>query len=239
MAASENAHSFLASIFRGFRGLIVTPAARENPPRPEQMLELYEFEGCPFCRKVREVMSELDLNYISRTCAGGALKKRAEVAEVGGKVQFPLLVDPNRDQRLYESEDIIDYLHETYGDGRRGAMRSRVLSPLNTTGAAMATLVRPRGRRVKAGLEDREQPAALLVLYGFETSPFCRKVREALNELNLDYEVRNVAKKSYRRPELVKRGGRMMVPYLIDRNRDKEMYESDEIVAYLHKHYGP
>ena len=31
-------------------------------PRPEQPLELWDFEGCPYCRKVREALSILDLD---------------------------------------------------------------------------------------------------------------------------------------------------------------------------------
>ncbi len=48
----------------------------------------------------------------------------------------------------------------------------------------------------------------------------------------------NVGKKSGRRAELVARGGKMMVPYLIDPNTGTEMYESDDIVAYLESTYG-
>lgn len=232
----NNVWSFGASVLRGLRGLKVTPHNREEPPRPEVTLELYDFEACPFCRKVREVLSELDLNYIAHTCGRGAEKKRSEVEERGGQRQFPFLVDPNTGRELYESEEIIDYLLETYGDGRSGM--SRALSPVNTATAGLASAVRPRGGRVRAGLEGRNQPADYLILYSFENSPYCRKVRERLCELNLDYEVRNVAKKSSRRPELVERGGTMMVPYLADPNTGKELYESDDIVDYLEETYG-
>ena len=32
-----------------------------------------------------------------------------------GKLQFPYLVDPNTDTKMFESKDIIDYLENTYG----------------------------------------------------------------------------------------------------------------------------
>ena len=32
--------------------------------RPLKPLEIYEFEGCPYCRKVREVLTALDLEAI-------------------------------------------------------------------------------------------------------------------------------------------------------------------------------
>jgi hypothetical protein len=37
--------------------------------------------------------------------------------KTGGKSQFPYLVDPNTKVEMYESQDIIQYLTDTYGDG--------------------------------------------------------------------------------------------------------------------------
>ena len=72
-----------------------------------------------------------------------------------------------------------------------------------------------------------------------EGSPYCRKVRETLCELDLVHLVRNVPKGSPRRAELRERGGKVQVPYLVDPNTQREMYESDDIVAYLEREYGP
>ncbi|MFW5968035.1 MAG: glutathione S-transferase N-terminal domain-containing protein [Persicimonas sp.] len=232
----NNAHSLLVSLARGGRGLIVTAYNQAHPPRPDEPLELYQFEACPYCRKVREVMSELDLAYISRASARGATTNRRRLEARGGKRQCPYLVDPNTGEEMYEAEDIIDYLVDTYGDGRNPV--ARLLSPMNTASAAVASALRPRGGRVAKDVRDRPQPDELLVLYNFEASPFCRKVRETLDELGLDHLVKNVAKKSKRRPELIERGGQMMVPYLADPNTGEEMYESDDIVAYLEETYG-
>jgi len=207
---------------------------RDVGARPDKLLELFEFEACPYCRKVREVMSELDLEYLSRTVAKGSAGRK-ELVERGGKMMVPYLFDPNTGAALYESEDIIDYLHEQYGAESRSAAW-RVVSPLNSAAASVASMVRPRGRRARVKRE--EQPDHALELFNFEASPYCRKVREQLNELDLDYRVRNVGKRSKRRPELVERGGKMMVPYLVDPNTDREMYESDDICAYLAQTYG-
>ena len=46
------------------------------------------------------------------------------------------------------------------------------------------------------------------------------------------------AKGSTRRPELAERGGKELFPYLIDPNTGTEMYESDDINAYLRQTYG-
>lgn len=232
----NNAQSWLVSVARGGRGLTVAPHALENPPRPEKPLELYHFEACPFCRKVREVLSELDLAYLSRPCPKGEGENRAFVRSKGGREQFPFLVDPNTGVEMFESEDIIDYLAETYGGGR--STLGKLASPVNTATAVAAGLFRHRGARLRGGLDGSNRPEEPLVLYNFEASPYCRKVRETLDELGLDALVKNVAKKSKRRPELIERGGNMLVPYLTDPNTGQEMYESDDIVAYLEKTYG-
>ena len=46
--------SLLASQLRGWRG---TNAFRPAQRQPEKLLELYEYEGCPYCRLVREALT--------------------------------------------------------------------------------------------------------------------------------------------------------------------------------------
>lgn len=227
----NNISAYAVSVLRGGRGMKVCEVAKNQPV---QALELYEFESCPFCKKVRESLSELDLEYVSRASAAGS-HHRQDFAKADKTTRFPYLVDPNTDTALYESEDIIDYLHETYGSGRNGIKKA--FSPLNTLSALVASSVRLRGGSV-TGSARTDQPAEIIVLYGFEASPYCRKVREALCELDLDCHIKNVAKKSERRPELKELGGKLMVPYLIDANTGSAMYESDAIVDYLHTTYG-
>jgi len=38
--------------------------------------------------------------------------------------------------------------------------------------------------------------------------------------------------------ELIARGGKRQVPYLVDETQGVEMYESDDIIAHLQKHYA-
>jgi glutathione S-transferase len=236
ISSVDDAHSWAASALRGTRGLLVVASSREHPPRPALPLELYDFEACPYCRKVREVMTELDLSYISRACPKGATRNRRELVARGGRQQVPYLLDPNTGVAMYESEEIITYLDTTYGAGRRWS--DRILAPWNTATAVAASIVRPRGRRVRPGVEGREPPKEALILYNIEASPYCRKVREALVELDLDVMIENVGKGSRRREELAHRGGKVRVPYLIDPNEDVGLYESDAIVAYLEATYG-
>jgi len=78
------------------------------------MLELYQKESCPYCQKVRQRMTELDLDYICRNVSGDGSKKAALLTKLGGMVQVPFLVDSGRDVAMYESDDIIKYLEKNY-----------------------------------------------------------------------------------------------------------------------------
>jgi len=88
---------------------------RPRETEPEKLLELYSFEGCPSCRRVRRVLTELELDFIHRSAPNGGRRNRALVKERGGKEQFPYLLDPNTGQAMYESRDIVAYLLRTYG----------------------------------------------------------------------------------------------------------------------------
>lgn len=115
MALLDDALAIASSALRFGRGSNRS-AGLSRRREPEALLELYEFEACPFCRKVRERMTELDLDYVSRTVPRGS-PKRARLRELGGKEQVPFLIDPNTGTKLYESDDIIAYLDRTYGGG--------------------------------------------------------------------------------------------------------------------------
>ena len=202
-------------------------------PRPERPLELYEFEACPFCRKVREALSILDLEAIVYPCPRGGPRFREEVVARGGKYQFPYLVDPNTGKEMYESDEIVAYLFQQYADGRV----PRLLAPglaTNATAALASAL------RLGLGLRYRQAraPEQPLELYSFEASPFCRIARETLSSLEIPYLLHNVAKGSPRRGQFVARSGRMRVPFLIDPNSGESLFESSDIVAYLERTYA-
>lgn len=226
------ASSWTASVLRLGLGLRASHAG----PRPQQTLELYEFEGCPFCRKVREALTLLDLRAMIYPCPKGGPTYRPQVVARGGRAMFPYLVDPNTGDALYESADIIAHLYRSYGNrgGNRPApwwLQSDVSVPLGSA----ATLVRGgRGVRYRPARAP-EQP---LTLYSFEASPYCRIAREALCELELPYLLVNVGKGSAERPAFRERAGRMMVPWLSDPNTGRELFESADIVRYLHDTYA-
>jgi glutathione S-transferase len=202
-------------------------------PRPEQTLQLFEFEGCPYCRKVREALSILDLEADVFPCPKRGPRFRPEVVRRGGKAQFPYLVDPNTGVEMYESDAIVAYLFDRYGDGRVPLALS--LGALTNLSAQAASLWRPGIGVFYAPARAPELP---LELWSFEASPFCRIAREKLCVLELPYRLHNVAKGSARRAAFVQRSGKMMVPYLADPNTGKEMFESADIVEYLDDTYA-
>jgi glutathione S-transferase len=243
--------SVLASQLRNWRG---TNAFRPASRQPEQLLELYEYEGCPYCRLVREALTELDLDARIYPCPKGGTRFRPRVKELGGKTQFPFLVDPNTGTKLYESADIVAYLRKTYAD--RDTRPGVLDRPLKVATSMLASGLRSgRGIRARAS----KAPAQPLELFSFESSPFSRLAREVLCELELSYTLRNTGKGHWKdlgppsvrdrihkapmgtgrnRKVLADRTGRVQLPYLVDANTGKEMYESADIVRYLEETYG-
>ncbi len=80
-------------------------------------LELYELEGCPYCAKVKRTLEDLGLDYESHMVPA-AHGERDEVAAVSGQTGVPVLVDADHGvEGMPESDDIVAYLEETYGEG--------------------------------------------------------------------------------------------------------------------------
>lgn len=98
----------LASLTRSGQGVFYR---KSNPP--DQLLELYSYEGSPFCRLVRETLSELEIPYLLHNIAQGSPRREAFVAR-SGKMMVPYLVDPNTQTAMFESADIVAYLQQTY-----------------------------------------------------------------------------------------------------------------------------
>jgi glutathione S-transferase len=228
MRSIDVATSWTGAVLRLGAGL----SAGHQGPRPAQPIELYEFEACPFCRKVREALTHLDLEALVHPCPKGGKRYRPEVVRRGGREMFPYLYDPNTNVEMYESADIIRYLYEHYGN--RSApwwLASDVSVPLGSLASALRA---GKGMR----LQESRAPELPLELWSFEASPYCRIAREALCELELPYLLHNVGKRSPSRKAFKAQSGRMMVPWLRDPNTGREMFESAEIVRYLYETYA-
>ncbi|MDX1804995.1 MAG: glutathione S-transferase N-terminal domain-containing protein [Alcanivorax sp.] len=248
--STDVVRSLLASTAQQGRGI----ATRGHRQQPQQPLELYEMEGCPFCRLVREALTDLDLDVISYPCPKGGDRYRPLVERLGGKQMFPYLMDPNTGTALYESSDIIDYLYREYG--HKPAPRRWLVRSVRTAAAIAASL--PRANR---GIHHQPArvPDQTLILYSFEASPFARLVRERLTELQLPFLTRQCGRDQWQdwlmpgmrerlgmqyrpsqrnRKELLERAGTIAIPYLVDPNTGTELFESKAILDYLDTTYA-
>ena len=77
----------------------------------------------------------------------------------------------------------------------------------------------------------------MLMLYVKTGCPYCAAVLHKVEELGIEVEQKNIADDTIAR-ELIDRGGKRQVPYLVDTERNVEMYESGDINDYLAIHYG-
>lgn len=79
------------------------------------MMKLYQFEGCPYCKLVREKLSELQITYLNVNVPRDKAE-RHEVVQVSGQPSVPVLVDG--DTVLDDEEKILPYLEEKYGKAK-------------------------------------------------------------------------------------------------------------------------
>ncbi len=100
--------SMLASVVRG--GALKYEAPSAPPERP---LEIWNYEGSPYCRILRERLSALGLAHISHNLARTS-PRRAAFTQRFGRTQFPRLYDPNTNVGLFETDAILSYLNRTY-----------------------------------------------------------------------------------------------------------------------------
>jgi glutathione S-transferase len=251
MASGNIPGSMVSTLLRGTSGISSKPAA----VKPEKLLQLYDIENCPYCRLVREALTELDLDAEIYPCPKAGERFRPELIERGGKAQFPYLVDKNTGVEMYESLDIIAYLFETYG--QRPLPLKWKLGQLQTFGSMLASA--PRVARGMQAKPATKQPIYMLELYSFESSPYARPVRELLCEMEIPYILRSCGRtemgewvlpplrdrlgidpnsKLENRRNLQEEQGRVSIPYLYDSNTGEGLFESGDILDYLSAQYA-
>ncbi len=77
------------------------------------MLELYQFEDCPYSTKVRKRLSELEIDYVLRNVSQDK-SKRSLLKKVSGQDEVPTLIDSDRDAIIAADEKRIIQHLETY-----------------------------------------------------------------------------------------------------------------------------
>lgn len=243
-------NSSLASTLRRWRGT----TGSTKTVQPAKLPEIYDREGCPRCRLVREAITELNLNVLVYPCPEGGTRYTARLEKLSGALALPFLYDPNNRQKLAGAQAIIDYLFSQYrGKPAPSALRENFI---NLAASSLSGKLRGnRGQQVKAS-----RPASKnLTLYSFESSPFSRPVRERLCEYELAYQLVNLSKQQLadlgpsvrrlhfgeykplpgtKREAFLSQHGRVQVPFLVDPNTDTEMFESLNILKYLDDRYA-
>jgi glutaredoxin len=79
-------------------------------------LELYKFDSCPYCQRVFEAVRRLGVPVRYRDIHEDAAAAK-KLVEVGGDDQVPCLFIDGKP--LYESADIIAFLEEKFGAGKK------------------------------------------------------------------------------------------------------------------------
>lgn len=74
---------------------------------------LYQLEGCPYCERVVERLTELAVDY-ETVWVERLHSERDEVRRVSGQRQVPVLVDTDHGVTMAESANILEFLDRTY-----------------------------------------------------------------------------------------------------------------------------
>jgi glutathione S-transferase len=207
-----------------------------SPGRTKQVepIVIYEFETCPFCRKVREAVSILGLTVTYRPCPKKGRIYRLDIKQrYGVQATFPYMEDPNTGVSLFESDLILNYLFKTYGRGdipwtlRQGNSWVALSAALG--------LVWGPGGVFKNSNPPEEIP---LKLWSYEGSPSCKLVRQVLCELEIQHTQISCPRGSPNRQRMLDEKGRFEVPYIEDPNTSVKLWGAEAIVQYLQRLYG-
>lgn len=72
----------------------------------------------------------------------------------------------------------------------------------------------------------------MLELFILESCPYCQKVMSYMDENNIKYTKIDTANKASEE-SLIQIGGKRQVPFLVDTDRNIQMYESADIIEYV------
>lgn len=77
----------------------------------------------------------------------------------------------------------------------------------------------------------------MLFLYYKPGCEYCARVQRFLDEHSIAITLRDIVTIPEHAEDLIERGGKRQVPYLVDDKKNVEMYESDDIIKYLKNNY--
>lgn len=72
----------------------------------------------------------------------------------------------------------------------------------------------------------------MIELFILEHCPYCQKVMKFLDDKKIEYRKIDISNKDSEN-SLIQIGGKRQVPFLVDSERNIQMYESNDIIEYL------
>ncbi len=72
----------------------------------------------------------------------------------------------------------------------------------------------------------------MIDLFILETCPYCKKVMSYMDENGLKYNKIDIKDKASE-DALIQLGGKRQVPFMVDKDRNIQMYESNDIIEYV------
>lgn len=73
----------------------------------------------------------------------------------------------------------------------------------------------------------------MFTLYHKPSCPFCQRVLQMAENLNVTFDLKDISEDEAARLELIEKGGKQQVPYLVDTEKNVSMYESSDIIEYI------
>lgn len=247
--------SGLASMTRLSSGITVRRGDSIVKETGNLRLKLFDIEGDPECRIVRELLTETDTDCEIVPCAIGSANHQ-RLPEDAMPPCLMLDTGGKKNEVLVGKEAIMLYFSSTLTDkidfdsmkdpedpeflltevSLKENMRGTSILP-----ASIPSVLRTgRGKRVEVAAVDAPRPIKSLTLYSYEGNQFCRLVREVLCELDISYELVNAGKGSAKREKMVTDFGSSQCPYLMDPNVGENwgIFESSDIISHLYDTYA-
>lgn len=72
----------------------------------------------------------------------------------------------------------------------------------------------------------------MIELFILEQCPYCKKVMAYMDENGIKYKKIDISDKASE-DALIQLGGKRQVPFMVDKDRNVQMYESNDIIEYV------
>ena len=73
----------------------------------------------------------------------------------------------------------------------------------------------------------------MFTLYYKPDCPFCQRVLQMGENLGVEFDLKDISEDETLANELMEKGGKRQVPFLVDTETDTSMYESSDIIDYI------